>query len=100
MFNLDELLNEIDPETVKTALGELVQTLKQSERKQDESATKLEGLQRVVASMEEEQVNFDCRLRNAHAELNDQREQKRQVEEQLNTPNTALTLKVSGNNCS
>ena len=93
-LHLEDLLNEIDPEVVKAALSELVQNLKESERKQEDTAAKVENFQRIVSAMEEEQSNLDSRLRIAHEELNSQREQRRQIEEQINNTNTALTLKV------
>ena len=82
---------------VKSAIGELVQNLKEAERKRDESAVKLETLQRAVAGIEEERANLDTKLRNAHAEMNEQREQRREVEERLNSSSTALSLQVGRN---
>lgn len=57
-----ELSGEIDPETVRSALRDFAQSMKEAERERDESMTKANNLQRALAEMEEEKAHTDQRL--------------------------------------
>lgn len=95
MFPLiDESSDDIDPDAVKSSLSELLQNLKDAERKKEESSVKVDSLQNSVAKLEEERAALDGKLRAVHQEMNELREQKRLLEERLNSSETALTLQV------
>lgn len=95
MFPLiDESSDDIDPDAVKSSLSELLQNLKDAERKKEESSVKVDSLQNSVAKLEEERTALDGKLRAVHQEMNELREQKRLLEERLNSSETALTLQV------
>lgn len=95
MFPLiDDSSDDIDPDAVKSSLSELLQNLKDAERKKEESSAKLDSLQNSVAKLEEERAALDGKLRAVHQEMNELREQKRLLEERLNSSETALTLQV------
>ena len=95
MFPLiDESSDDIDPDAVKSSLSELLQNLKDAERKKEESSVKVDSLQSSVAKLEEERAALDGKLRAVHQEMNELREQKRLLEERLNSSETALTLQV------
>lgn len=95
MFPLiDDSSDDIDPDAVKSSLSELLQNLKDAERKKDESSVKVDSLQNSVAKLEEERAALDGKLRAVHQEMNELREQKRLLEERLNSSETALTLQV------
>lgn len=95
MFPLiDDSSDDIDPDAVKSSLSELLQNLKDAERKKEESSVKVDSLQNSVAKLEEERVALDGKLRAVHQEMNELREQKRLLEERLNSSETALTLQV------
>lgn len=79
---------------MKTSLSELLQNLKESERKKEESQAKVENLQSTLRHGEEERVEMDGKLRTVHQEMNQLRDQKRLLEERLNSSETALTLQV------
>ena len=79
---------------MKTSLSELLQNLKESERKKEESQAKVENLQSTLRRAEEERVELDGKLRTVHQEMNQLRDQKRLLEERLNSSETALTLQV------
>ena len=55
---------------------------------------KVDGLQSAVAHLEEERAALDGKLRDVHQEMNELRDQKRLLEERLNSAETALTLQV------
>lgn len=55
---------------------------------------KVESLQSAVAKLEEERAGLDEKLRAVHQEMNQLRDQKRLLEERLNSAETALTLQV------
>ena len=57
-----ELSGEIDPETVRSALRDFAQSMKEAERERDESMAKAGNLQRALAVMEEEKAHTDQRL--------------------------------------
>ena len=57
-----ELSGEIDPETVRSALRDFAQSMKEAERERDESMAKTGNLQRALAEMEEEKAHTDQRL--------------------------------------
>lgn len=57
-----ELSGEIDPETVRSALRDFAQSMKEAERERDESMAKAGNLQRALAEMEEEKAHTDQRL--------------------------------------
>lgn len=95
MFPLiDDSSDDIDPDAVKSSLSELLQNLKDAERKKEESSVKVDSLQSSVAKLEEERAALDGKLRAVHQEMNELREQKRLLEERLNSSETALTLQV------
>lgn len=95
MFPLiDDSSDDIDPDAVKSSLSELLQNLKDAERKKEESSVKVDSLQNSVAKLEEERAALDGKLRAVHQEMNQLREQKRLLEERLNSSETALTLQV------
>lgn len=95
MFPLiDDSSDDIDPDAVKSSLSELLQNLKDAERKKEESSVKVDSLQNSVAKLEEERAALDGKLRAVHQEMNELREQKRLLEERLNSSETALTLQV------
>ena len=95
MFPLiDDSSDDIDPDAVKSSLSELLQNLKDAERKKEESSVKVDSLQNSVAKLEEERAALDGKLRAVHQEMNELREQKRLLEERLNSSETALTLHV------
>lgn len=95
MFPLiDDSSDDIDPDAVKSSLSELLQNLKDAERKKEESSVKVDSLQNSVAKLEEERAALDGKLRAVHLEMNELREQKRLLEERLNSSETALTLQV------
>lgn len=95
MFPLiDDSSDDIDPDAVKSSLSELLQNLKDAERKKEESSVKVDSLQNSVARLEEERAALDGKLRAVHQEMNELREQKRLLEERLNSSETALTLQV------
>ena len=96
-FFADDSSDDIDPDAVKSSLSELLQTLKETERKKDESLVKVDSLQNAVAHLEEDRAELDGRLRTVHQEMNELRDQKRLLEERLNSSETALTLQVK--NC-
>lgn len=91
---IDDSSDDIDPDAVKSSLSELLQNLKDAERKKEESSVKVESLQNSVAKLEEERAALDGKLRAVHQEMNELREQKRLLEERLNSSETALTLQV------
>lgn len=93
-FYADDSSDDIDPDAVKTSLSELLQNLKESERKKEESQAKVENLQSTLRHAEEERVELDGKLRTVHQEMNQLRDQKRLLEERLNSSETALTLQV------
>jgi len=74
--------------------------VKESERKKEESLVKVDSLQSAVAHSEEERAALDGKLRDVHQEMNELRDQKRLLEERLNSTETALTLQVSKKCCS
>lgn len=94
MFPLIDDSDDIDPDAVKSSLSELLQNLKDAERKKEESSVKVDSLQNSVAKLEEERAALDGKLRAVHQEMNELREQKRLLEERLNSSETALTLQV------
>lgn len=95
MFPLiDDSSDDIDPDAVKSSLSELLQNLKDAERKKEESSVKVDSLQNSVAKLEEKRAALDGKLRAVHQEMNELREQKRLLEERLNSSETALTLQV------
>lgn len=95
MFPLiDDSSDDIDPDAVKSSLSELLQNLKDAERKKEESSVKVDSLQNSAAKLEEERAALDGKLRAVHQEMNELREQKRLLEERLNSSETALTLQV------
>lgn len=95
MFPLiDDSSDDIDPDAVKSSLSELLQNLKDAERKKEESSVKVDSLQNSVAKLEEERAALDGKLRAVHQEMNELKEQKRLLEERLNSSETALTLQV------
>ena len=95
MFPLiDDSSDDIDPDAVKSSLSELLQNLKDAERKKEESSVKVDSLQSSVAKLEEERAALDGKLRAVHQEMNELREQKRLLDERLNSSETALTLQV------
>jgi len=94
IFYVDDSSDDIDPDAVKTSLSELLQNLKESERKKEESQAKVENLQSTLRHAEEERVELDGKLRSVHQEMNQLRDQKRLLEERLNSSETALTLQV------
>lgn len=95
MFPLiDESSDDIDPDAVKSSLSELLHNLKDAERKKEESSVKVDSLKNSVAKLEEERAALDGKLRAVHQEMNELREQKRLLEERLNSSETALTLQV------
>lgn len=57
-----EMSGEIDPETVRSALRDFAQSMKEAERERDESTAKANNLQRALAEMEEEKAHADQRL--------------------------------------
>lgn len=57
-----EISGEIDPETVRSALRDFAQSMKEAERERDESIGKANNLQRALAEMEEEKAHADQRL--------------------------------------
>ena len=94
IFYADDSSDDIDPDAVKTSLSELLQNLKESERKKEESQAKVENLQSTLRHAEEERMELDGKLRTVHQEMNQLRDQKRLLEERLNSSETALTLQV------
>ena len=54
----------------------------------------MENLQSTLRHAEEERVELDGKLRTVHQEMNQLRDQKRLLEERLNSSETALTLQV------
>ena len=86
--------DDIDPDAVKASLSELLQNLKDSERKKEESLVKVDSLQSAVGHLEEERAGLDGKLRAVHQEMNQLKDQKRLLEERLNSAETALTLQV------
>lgn len=91
---IDDSSDDIDPDAVKSSLSELLQNLKDAERKKEESSVKVDSLQSSVAKLEEERAALDGKLRAVHQEMNELREQKRLLDERLNSSETALTLQV------
>ena len=87
--------DDIDPDAVKSSLSELLQNLKESERKKEESLVKVDSLQSAMTHLEEERAALDGKLRDVHQEMNELRDQKRLLEERLNNAETGLTLQVS-----
>ena len=79
---------------MKASLSELLQNLKESERKRGESLVKVDSLQNAVAHLEEERAELDGKIRTLHQEVNQLRDQKRLLEERMNSAETALTLQV------
>ena len=79
---------------MKASLSELLQNLKESERKKEESLVKVDSLQSAVGHLEEERAGLDGKLRAVHQEINQLRDQKRLTEDRLNSAETALTLQV------
>ena len=86
--------DDIDPDAVKASLSQLLKNLKETERKKEESLTKVQNLQRSVKQLEDEKADLDGKLRNMHEEMNQLRDQKGLIEERLNRTETALTLQV------
>lgn len=93
-FYFTEDSDDIDPDAVKASLSELLQNLKESERKKEESLVKVDSLQSAVGHLEEERAELDGKLRAVHQEMNQLRDQKRLLEDRLNSAETALTLQV------
>lgn len=87
--------DDIDPDAVKSSLSELLQNLKESVRKKEESLVKVDSLQSAMTHLEEERAALDGKLRDVHQEMNELRDKKRLLEERLNNAETALTLQVS-----
>ena len=82
---------------MKSSLSELMQNLKESERRKEESLVKVGSLQSAVAHLEEERAAMDAKLRTVHQEMNELRDQRRLLEERLNNTETALALQVKNN---
>ena len=57
-----EMSGEIDSETVRSALRDFAQSMKEAERERDEAMSKANNLQRAVAAMEEEKGHTEQRL--------------------------------------
>ena len=93
-FYFTEDSDDIDPDAVKASLSELLQNLRESERKKEESLVKVDSLQNAVGHLEEERAELDGKLRAVHQEMNQLRDQKRLLEDRLNSAETALTLQV------
>lgn len=55
---------------------------------------KVDSLQSAVGHLEEERAELDGKLRAVHQEMNQLRDQKRLLEDRLNSAETALTLQV------
>lgn len=57
-----EMSGEIDPETVRSALRDFAQSMKEAERERDEATAKANNLQRAVAELGEEKAHTEQRL--------------------------------------
>ena len=53
---------EIDPETVRSALRDFAQTIKDAERERDEAIARSNNLQKAVSELEEERAVMDQRM--------------------------------------
>ena len=53
---------EIDPETVRAALRDFAQSMKDAERAKEEALTRVAALQKTIGEMEEERRGVDERL--------------------------------------
>lgn len=95
VVRVEDSSDDIDPDAVKSSLSELLQNLKESERKKEESLVKVDSLQSAMTHLEEERAALDGKLRDVHQEMNELRDKKRLLEERLNDAETALTLQVS-----
>ena len=95
VVRVEDSSDDIDPDAVKSSLSELLQNLKESERKKEESLVKVDSLQSAMTHLEEERAALDGKLRDVHQEMNELRDKKRLLEERLNEAETALTLQVS-----
>lgn len=57
-----EISGEIDPETVRSALRDFAQSMKEAERERDEAMAKANNLQRALEEMNEEKAHTEQRL--------------------------------------
>lgn len=57
-----ELSMEIDPETVRAALRDFAQNIKDAERERDEAFARSNNLQKAVSELEEERAVLDQRM--------------------------------------
>ena len=57
-----EMSGEIDPETVRSALRDFAQSMKEAERERDEAMAKANNLQRALEEMNEEKAHTEQRL--------------------------------------
>ena len=94
LYLADDSMDDIDTDLVKASLTDLLQNLKESERKREDSQVKVDSLQKAVTRIEEERLEMESRLRNLHGEINEMREQKREVEERFGNSQMAITLQV------
>ena len=69
-----ELSGEIDPETVRSALRDFAQSMKEAERERDEAMAKANNLQRAVEEMGEEKAQTEQRLQALQKSLGESEE--------------------------
>ena len=71
-----ELSKEVDPETVRAALRDFAQQLKDSEREKEEALTRASQLQRALSEVEEDRARVEGRLQALQKSLGDSDEGK------------------------
>ena len=66
-----EILSEIDPETVRVALRDFAQQLKDTAREKEEAEAKVGQLQRALTEVEEDRARIEGRLQALQKSLGD-----------------------------
>lgn len=69
-----EMSGEIDPETVRSALRDFAQSMKEAERERDEAMAKLNNLQRAMEEMAEDKAQTEERLQTLQKSLGEAEE--------------------------
>ena len=69
-----DLSGEIDPETVRQALRDFAQSMKDAERTKEEALNRANGLQKTIGEMEEERARMDQRLQTMQRTLGEAEE--------------------------
>ena len=94
LFFSDDSTDDIDPDAVKSSLTELLHNLKESEIKREEFLVKIDTLQKAVAQADDQRTVQDGQLKTVQQEMTQLRDQKRLMEERVNSFENTITLQV------